>query len=201
MIISPHIRQIFCTEYFEGLFQGDLEIVILRSVSTPNFNMTNYRFEGGFEQFATITLQRSYVRNARKNYWKGWKTIDLLWDYNWKESLTEQVFTIFEHDNNYSSELEVSAAIKTESPIVVDGVTIIEAGTDCTATYSKTYNSEDVPIVIMPIGRTYMYNIGKYGHKNSNGIHDWLFQGESLVHGYYIFQASSIFKMTIQVIE
>ncbi len=196
------INSIYCTNYYGanlGIFSVDMDIRILRSSSSFSWNDQTKDFVGTFQLMKTFRMPRKYVTWARQGSMSGWFPVYLTWDYNWTNERLEQALSIYEHDDSQNEMTITSTAKFTKKDVGEIGVTVS----------GKISNRSDI-ITLEPIGRNYVYNIAKYGHKDVNGNIDWTWRQQTFpffwknreqFEGNYIYRINPDFLMTISVID
>ncbi|GAO31430.1 hypothetical protein JCM15548_13790 [Geofilum rubicundum JCM 15548] len=137
------IKEVYVTDYC-GLpvFEGGLEMRVLRSKTTDVINGDTWKVEGGFSSAFGFRLKRKYVRYAKKGWSKGWYTVNTAWDTNWSTDKTQQVFAVYEDDPSGKVKISGTAKFITKGTVKVDKVTFekgSEVGISCEAEY-KTKN-------------------------------------------------------------
>ena len=140
-VFEIKLGQIFCKDYCSNFFEGDLEIKVLRSLTTSTIDPITWKASGSYSNAISINLERKYVTYARKNDDRGWVTINAVFDSNWSRDKTQQVFAVYEQDviTSYSIhytklyeeyKLQIRAKVakdfKVEMPIESDEIADIE---------------------------------------------------------------------------
>jgi hypothetical protein len=136
-----------------GLYNsGESEIVFFRG--DVAYDPNNDETEGvPFTQL--ISVSRSDIRNER------WIARNQVWDPNWTEKETQQVFGIYEWDDT-DSEVKISGEAKKKVGLKVDGVTVEK---EVSAKMEFTYSSKHTVIM----NQDWMYQMYKSGNKTADG--------------------------------
>lgn len=143
VIHEVRIQDVYVTSYC-GLpvFEGKLDMRILRSKTADVLSGDTWTVTGGFSNAFGFDLKRKYVRYAKNGWQKGWYTVNTVWDTNWSDDKTQQVFSAYEEDPSGKVKVSGVAKFTTKKTVKVDNVTFekgSEVGVNCEAEF-KTRN-------------------------------------------------------------
>ena len=116
-IYEVRIGEIRCADYCGGLFEGDLELRIVRGY--PDYNLTTGAIGGTTANITPIDYPRSYAK-AAINGWTvhsngGWYQAYLIWDSNWKTTKTQQCILVYEYDHVKESTISATVGYKVDN--------------------------------------------------------------------------------------
>lgn len=90
-IYEVKIYEFWCKNYCGGIFEGDIEINIVRGYpinSTAGTWATRFQFD----------YPKDLVRAAKNGQESAWKVINTVWNPNWEEEKDQEVIAIFDYD-------------------------------------------------------------------------------------------------------
>jgi hypothetical protein len=116
-IYEIRVGKVRCADYCGGLFEGDLELRIIRGF--PDYNLSTGAISGGISTAIPIDYPRSYAK-AAINGWTvhsngGWYTSYMLWDSNWKTTKTLQCILVYEYDTVKESTISATVGYKKDN--------------------------------------------------------------------------------------
>ena len=101
------VYEVWCQNYCGGIFEGDIEMNIVRGYPTDASNGTwSSRFQ--FE------YPKDLVKAAKEGKEKAWKIINTVWDSNWKVEKDQEVIAMFDYDWD-AGEIKVTGTVKWKS--------------------------------------------------------------------------------------
>lgn len=111
------IGKIWCADYCGGLFEGELEIKIIRGY--PEYNLSTGAISGKMSTVIPIDYPRSYAK-AAINGWTvhsngGWYLENTNWDTNWKPEKVQQCILAYEYDKVKESTISTNLGYKTDT--------------------------------------------------------------------------------------
>lgn len=131
-VYEVKIGKVRCADYCGGLFEGELELRIVRGY--PEYNTSTGGMAGTFSTVIPINYPRSYAKAAINNWTVssngGWYSSFIVWDSNWKISKTQQCTVVYEYDHVKESTVSATVGYKQDnvSPTVSISVKITYAG-------------------------------------------------------------------------
>lgn len=159
---------VYLTKHYDSFFSGGSEIRI--SVGGVSIGADGH-VTGVVRQQIPLDMERSYINNAQKGYWKGWKQFNIVLETNWEVVDTELAVVVWEKDDKKESKISMIAKRIAQMDLK-DPVTgsIYKEGFELSPTVEVKYNSEDGIIYAMPWDRNW------FMVTNTNW-QDWSFQG------------------------
>ncbi len=182
------VSKIYCKQYYGGIFDGDLDMHIVRiDPSNCVLNTTTNSYSGGIMTDIAFALPRKYVSAAKNNYWSGWYEINLVWDTDWNSTENSSIMYIYEWDKKGSQTKKIPINTYDENGKVLANLGNLEV----------TTQSSDATICLSEWSRFWFMDI------LSNGRSDWYWQHSAgSVHydidGNKIFKVSNDFLMTME---
>jgi hypothetical protein len=131
-VYEVKIGKVRCADYCGGIFEGELELRIVRGY--PEYNTSTGGMTGTFSTVIPVTYPRSYAKSAINNWtvssYGGWYSTFLVWDSNWKTSKIQQCIVVYEYDHVKESTVSATVGYKQDnvSPTVTTSVKITYAG-------------------------------------------------------------------------
>lgn len=183
------VSKIYCKQYYGGIFDGDLDMHIIRANSSGmTYSSATNTYSGGIYTDLSFELPRSYVTNAKKNWWSGWFNVNSVWDTNWDESKMSNIIYVYEWDAKGSE--TISTPINTYD---AQGKVLSNLGN-----YSSTKQSQDATIGLNEWSRYWFFDI------INNGNPSWYWQHSAGAIQYKIdnnniMKISNDFLMTMSV--
>lgn len=185
------VCKIYCKEYNEGLFDGDLELHIVRiNPSNVTYNSTTNTYSGGIMTDLSFSLPRKYVSDARNNYWKGWYDLNLVWDTDWNTSENSNIIYVYEWDSKGTKQNTIPLNTYDENGKVLANL----------GSVTITTQSQDATIGLSEWSRYWFMNI------INNGNPEWYWQHDAGAIQYKIdnnniIKLSPSFLLTMKVRE
>lgn len=183
------VVSIICKQYYGGIFDGDLDLHIIRiNPGSVTYSPATNTYSGGILTDLSFRLPRSYVTNAKKNWLRGWFNLDLVWDTDWDESKKSSVILIYERDRKGTQ--KTSVPLNTYD---ADGKVIANLGT-----LETTTQSQDATIGLNEWSRYWFFDI------INNGNPSWYWAHENgdkhyKLNGNNVIKISNDFYMTMKV--
>jgi hypothetical protein len=116
-VYEVRVGKVRCADYCGGLFEGDLELRIVRGF--PDYNLSTGAIGGGISTAIPIDYPRSYAK-AAINGWTvhsngGWYTLYMVWDSNWRTTKTLQCILVYEYDTVKESTVSATVSYKKDN--------------------------------------------------------------------------------------
>lgn len=116
-VYEVRIGKIRCADYCGGLFEGALELRIVRGY--PEYNLTSGAVTGSFANVTPISYPRDYAKAAINNWTVhsngGWYSAYLIWDSNWRTSKIQQCILVYEYDHVKESTVSATVGYKKDN--------------------------------------------------------------------------------------
>lgn len=102
------INHIYCKEFYDGLFSTNQQIRLTRVPSSSlTYDASKGVYTGNVSARVPVNLPRKYVRYAKKNYYRGWYSVNKIWDTNWSEDKKVNLMFIYEWDEKGTKEVTI----------------------------------------------------------------------------------------------
>ena len=99
-VYEVQIGKIRCADYCGGLFEGELELRLIRGY--PTLNPSTGELGGTFSTAIPIKYPKDYAKAAINNWTiyceGGWFSVYIPWDSNWRLSKAQQIILAYEYD-------------------------------------------------------------------------------------------------------
>jgi hypothetical protein len=185
------VVSVYCKQYFGGIFDGSLDMRIIRAnPGSLSFIPASNTYTGGIETDISFKLPRSYVRNAKKNYWSGWFEVEAVWHSDWQITDYSNIMYIYEWDAK--GEEKKSIPINTYDSA---GNVVANLGT-----LEYKAQTQDAIIGLQQWSRNWLFNIVEYGNPNWPWVHSSGNQ-YAMINGNYMIRISPDFYMTMRIRE
>lgn len=173
------VKKIYCKEYFGGIFDGDLNMHILRlNANNVVYDASTNTYGGGILTDLSFDFPRKYVRYAKEGWLCGWYDVSLMWDSNWETSKNSNIMLIYEWDKKGTQENTVNLNTYDEN-----GKAVANLGT-----LKNTTKSQDATIGLSEWSRVWFFDIINNGNPN------WYFTNSG--NTYYKWEGDNIIKMS-----
>jgi hypothetical protein len=161
-VFEIKLGQIFCKDYCCNFFEGDLEIKVLRSLTTSTIDPITWKASGSYSNAISINLERKYVTYARKNDERGWVTINAVFDSNWSRDKTQQVFAVYEQDPTGDVKISGTAKFTLSADVSVkdtsSGATLtLKKGHEVGATCEGTFKCNNDLLGVLEMNRNWLF--------------------------------------------
>ena len=195
-VFEIKLGQIFCKDYCSNFFEGNLEIKVLRSLTTSTIDPITWKASGSYSNAISIPLERKYVTYARKNDDRGWVTINAVFDSNWSTDKTQQVFAVYEQDPtgdvkiSGTAKFTLSADVSVKDP--TSGATLtLKRGHEVGATCEGTFKCNNDLLGVLEMNRNWLFRT----IDTDNGNY---YKGSAFRNGWGIQSLSQSFWFTMQ---
>ncbi len=131
-IYEVRIGKVRCADYCGGLFEGELELRIVRG--SPKFNSSTEEITGDFNTVIKVNYPRDYAKCAIKGWTKcegGWYPSNIIWDSNWRKEKTIQCAIAYEYDKVVEVSISTNLGYKQD-----------DASISVTGTVKTTYRGD-----------------------------------------------------------
>lgn len=183
--------RIYCKQYYGGIFDGDLNLHIIRAnPAALTYVLATNSYTGGIATDLSFRLPRRYVSDAKNNWWSGWFDVNAIWDTNWNTDENSSIMFIYEWDKKGTE--EESVPLNTYDS---EGHVLANPGT-----VKYTSQSQDQTIGLQEWSRYWLFDIVH----NGNPLWYWTHSSGnnySVIGDDHLIRISPDFLMTMKIRE
>lgn len=174
-----------CSNYCGGIFEGDLEMKILRVHGTVvSADATNPQIRGVIGPYTiSFDYARAKVRSNHKGWDHQWHNIQSIWDGNWTSDKIGQGIVIYEYDKKKETSFTVGYTLEFSTKGTKNGVEITSKQVMSQSLTQKIESDNDL---------LYSNEIPRGWYISKNKVD----QGYRLKDGYAVYNFSEV-KMSI----